>query len=155
MFDVKVVECPHSMNYNIFIKILDWTDRVFKDKIPYDDVWVLRSKLSFWTAEGKHFNFLKTIVPKVYNYFECNDINHNILVELILKATKCNISNKIKTPIDNTPEDIKEALEIVKLSREYQKDTINKTIKIIQMKNNYLKKYGTLSEKIINYLTNK
>ena len=48
----------------------------------------------------------------------------------------------------NLPPDIREAIEIRNEAMEFQKEVIEKTAKIEKRKNDYYKKYGTLTGKM-------
>ena len=152
----RVLESPDSM-CKILVFEFNW--QLYRVNINPQISWLIRYNPSTaleteftirmldYEVEKLHLKVLEmcNIHPESYsiNYFV-----KELAYILVNREDPIVIKQEI---IDNTPEEVKEALRITKKAMELEKETIRKTVELQQEKNNYFRKYWTFMEKFKTY----
>ena len=149
----------------VFRLYTDNNPAIFEYLLSHRDIIIL-SEETYMTAyqaragQDIRLSILNSIIDDVYEGFNINDgfLERDIVRDLIFyniaksKSTvNCSPIEPIK--VDNTPQDIKDAIIISEKAVEYAKDIKAKESEIRKMTNKYYKKYWTLTQKLATYFT--
>lgn len=143
-------------------QMTNWKTLIFQLQDSISDNHILKYELSFSEfmsiTDPRGCNMLNKIADYVFEGFRITEeyISRQEVIDYMLHTIYSSIiiskENTSVKEIDNTPEDIKEAIEINKKALEYTKDIKSKQVEIEDRKRKYYKKYWTLAEKSKAYL---